>query len=90
MTATTFQFLILTSFILAPLLSVEGKIPESCKKYECPTFNVTEMGKDYEIRSYDSPVWISTSPVQDTSLVAATRKEFSRYFYFLLLIYFLY
>jgi len=86
MTATTLQFLVLTTFIVATFFSVEGKIPESCKKYECPTYNVTEMGKDYEIRSYNSPVWISTSPVQDNSLVAATRKGFSRYLYSLLLI----
>ncbi|WVZ09540.1 hypothetical protein V8G54_014070 [Vigna mungo] len=78
MSATTFQFLVLWSFILAPFLSVEGKIPESCKKNECPTYDVTEMGKDYEIRSYNSPVWISTSPFQNNSLVDATLYGLAR------------
>ncbi|ESW25381.1 hypothetical protein PHAVU_003G030800 [Phaseolus vulgaris] len=78
MSATTFfQFLVLSSFILASFFGVEGKIPDACKKYECPSYEVTEVGKDYEIRRYDSPVWISNSR-QDKSLVTATIKGFAR------------
>jgi len=59
MSATTsLQILVLSIFLLASFFGVEGKIPDSCKKYECPSYDVTEVGKDYEIRRYNSPVWI--------------------------------
>jgi len=76
---STFQFSILMSLLLVSLfLSVEGKLPESCQKNECPTYNVIEEGKDYEIRSYKSPVWISTSPIRNKSFSGATRTGFIR------------
>ncbi|XP_047162865.1 uncharacterized protein LOC124832650 [Vigna umbellata] len=76
-----FQFSVLISLLLVLFFwSVEGKLPQSCKKYECPTYNVVEAGNGYEIRKYDSPVWISTPPIQNKSFVGATRNGFIRLF----------
>ncbi|CAJ1932415.1 unnamed protein product [Sphenostylis stenocarpa] len=77
---STFQFSILFSLLLVSFLGVEGKLPQSCKTYECPTYDVIEEGQGYEIRRYNSPHWVSTSPIEDKSLVAATRIGFSRLF----------
>ncbi|WVZ09543.1 hypothetical protein V8G54_014073 [Vigna mungo] len=76
-----FQFSVLIYLLLVLFfLSVEGKLPQSCKKYECPTYNVVEAGNGFEIRKYDSPVWISTPPIQNKSFVGATRNGFIRLF----------
>lgn len=53
--------------------------PPTCKKIECPNYDVIESGKDYEIRRYDSPMWMSTAPIDDISYVSATRTGFLRY-----------
>ncbi|KAK7405378.1 hypothetical protein VNO78_06631 [Psophocarpus tetragonolobus] len=78
--SSTCHFLVLLSLLVVLFLGVEGKIPEACQRYECPSYTVTETGNDYEIRSYDSPVWISTSPINDTSAIRATETGFHRLF----------
>ena len=57
-----------------------GAIPPTCKRIECPSYDVIHFGNGYEIRRYNSPVWISNSPIQDISLVEATRTGFRRSF----------
>ncbi|KAL2326811.1 hypothetical protein Fmac_020238 [Flemingia macrophylla] len=74
----TFQYLLFS--LLVSLLVVEGKVPEPCTRYECPTYDVVQVEKDYEIRRYNSPVWISTDPIQDTSVVPATVTGVKRLF----------
>ncbi|OMO74618.1 SOUL heme-binding protein [Corchorus capsularis] len=54
--------------------------PPSCNRIECPSFDVIEVGNGFEIRRYNSSVWMSTSPIQDISLVDATRTGFLRLF----------
>ncbi|XP_004511057.1 uncharacterized protein [Cicer arietinum] len=58
----------------------EVNIPPTCKRIECPIYDVIEAGKDYQIRRYNSSVWISNSPIEDISLVEATRTGFRRLF----------
>ncbi|KAG5050581.1 hypothetical protein JHK87_002779 [Glycine soja] len=57
-----------------------GAIAPTCKRIECPSYDVIHVGNGYEIRRYNSPVWISNSPIQDISLVEATRTGFRRLF----------
>lgn len=48
----------------------------TCSHIECPSYDVIHVGNGYEIRRYNSTVWASTSPIQDISLVEATRTGF--------------
>ncbi|KAK9266477.1 hypothetical protein L1049_021389 [Liquidambar formosana] len=57
-----------------------GKTPPSCSRIECPSYDVVHVGNGYEIRRYNSTVWMSTSPIQDISLVEATRTGFLQLF----------
>ncbi|CAH9091029.1 unnamed protein product [Cuscuta epithymum] len=57
-----------------------GASPPTCKRIECPVYDVIESGKDYEIRRYSSAMWMSTAPIDDTSLVKATQTGFIRLF----------
>ncbi|KAJ6751918.1 hypothetical protein OIU85_002344 [Salix viminalis] len=57
-----------------------GIYPPSCSRIECPVFDVIQLGNGYEIRRYNSSVWMSTSSIQDISLVEATRTGFLRLF----------
>nr|GME06341.1 heme-binding protein 2 [Ipomoea batatas] len=57
-----------------------GLFPPSCKRIECPTYDLIEAGKDYEIRRYNSSMWMSTAPIDDISLVQATKTGFLRLF----------
>ena len=78
-TTTTLKlslFLTLISVSLSGILSYD--IPPTCKRIECPNYDVIEAGNGYEIRRYNSSVWISNSPIQDISLVEATRTGFLR------------
>ncbi|XP_004244318.1 uncharacterized protein [Solanum lycopersicum] len=54
--------------------------PPTCQRIECPNYDLIESGKDYEIRRYDSPMWMSTAPIDDISYVSATRTGFLRLF----------
>ncbi|KAK8706384.1 hypothetical protein V6N13_049953 [Hibiscus sabdariffa] len=57
-----------------------GIFPPTCNRIECPSFDVIQQGNGYEIRRYNSSVWMSTSPIQDISLVEATRTGFLQLF----------
>ncbi|XVF79277.1 hypothetical protein PTKIN_Ptkin14bG0208700 [Pterospermum kingtungense] len=57
-----------------------GVFPPTCNRIECPSFDVVHVGNGYEIRRYNSSVWMSTSSIQDISLVEATRTGFLRLF----------
>ncbi|XP_027355191.1 heme-binding protein 2-like [Abrus precatorius] len=57
-----------------------GTVPPTCKRIECPSYDVIQVGNGYEIRRYDSSVWISNPPIQDISIVEATRTGFRRLF----------
>ncbi|KAL2327097.1 hypothetical protein Fmac_020524 [Flemingia macrophylla] len=57
-----------------------GAVPPTCMRIECPSYEVIQVGNGYEIRRYNSPVWISNTPIQDISLVEATRTGFLRLF----------
>lgn len=65
-------------------LSEPEKMPESfpptCNRIECPGYDVIHQGNGYEIRRYNSSVWVSTSPIPDISLVEATRTAFYQLF----------
>lgn len=52
--------------------------PPTCNRIECPSFDTIHVGNGFEIRRYNSSVWTSTSPIQDISLVEATRTGFLR------------
>lgn len=81
MDATNIMNLSLFLTILSvSLFGVLSEIPSSCKHLECPGYNVIHVGNDFEIRCYNSTVWISTSPIDSASLVDATRVGFMRYF----------
>ncbi|XP_047163259.1 heme-binding protein 2-like [Vigna umbellata] len=90
-TIITLKLLSLFSFLLLLSISgvrshghqnaVRGSIPPTCKRIECPNHDVIEMGDGYEIRHYNnSTVWMSTSSIQDISLVQATRTGFRSLF----------
>ncbi|CAH2056822.1 unnamed protein product [Thlaspi arvense] len=57
-----------------------GIFPPTCSRIECPGYDVVEDGNGYEIRRYNTTVWMSTSPIQDISLVEATRNGFLQLF----------
>ncbi|KAH1120649.1 hypothetical protein J1N35_003809 [Gossypium stocksii] len=57
-----------------------GIFPPSCNRIECPSFDLIEVGIGYEIRRYNSTIWVTTSSIQDISLVEATRTGFLQLF----------
>lgn len=57
-----------------------GVFPPTCDRIECPSFDVVHVGDGYEIRRYNSTVWMSTAPIPDISLVEATRSGFLQLF----------
>ncbi|KAM7260561.1 hypothetical protein ACFE04_011234 [Oxalis oulophora] len=57
-----------------------GSYPPSCNRIECPSYDLIHVGNGFEIRRYNSSVWMSTSTIQDISIVAATRTGFLRLF----------
>ncbi|CAJ1978421.1 unnamed protein product [Sphenostylis stenocarpa] len=78
---------LLLSLLSVSLLAVRsdslrnvGAVPPSCERIECPSYDLIQSGNGYEIRRYNSPVWISNTPIQDISLVEATRTGFRRLF----------
>ncbi|CAE5957716.1 unnamed protein product [Arabidopsis arenosa] len=57
-----------------------GKFPPSCNRIECPSYELVHSGNGYEIRRYNTTVWVSTEPIPDISLVDATRTAFFQLF----------
>ncbi|KAJ8900689.1 hypothetical protein K2173_025500 [Erythroxylum novogranatense] len=57
-----------------------GIYPPTCDRIECPAYDVIEVGNGYDIRLYNSTVWMSTSAIQDISFVKATRTGFLQLF----------
>ncbi|MFQ6620937.1 hypothetical protein Gotur_002620 [Gossypium turneri] len=57
-----------------------GIFPPTCNRIECPSFDLIEVGNGYEIRRHNSTIWVTTSPIQDISLVEATRTGFLQLF----------
>ncbi|CAA0815924.1 SOUL heme-binding family protein [Striga hermonthica] len=45
--------------------------PPTCSRIECPSYDVINTGDGFEIRRYDSSMWVSTQPIEDVSLVKA-------------------
>ncbi|ESQ27267.1 hypothetical protein EUTSA_v10019113mg [Eutrema salsugineum] len=64
----------------APWNPSMGIRPGTCDHYECPTYNLAEAGYGYEIRVYDSAVWMSTAPIPAPSMTQATKTGFQRLF----------
>ncbi|PHT43672.1 hypothetical protein CQW23_17697 [Capsicum baccatum] len=50
--------------------------PPPCERIECPDYELIESGKDYEIRLYNSAMWMSTPPIDDTSFFSGTTTGF--------------
>ncbi|CAI8606893.1 unnamed protein product [Vicia faba] len=73
---TTFK---LSLFFTLVSLSLSA-VPPACSRIECPNYDLVQAGNGYEIRRYNSTVWISSDPIQDISLVEATRTGFLRLF----------
>lgn len=59
-----------------------GFYPPTCNRIECPNYDLIQSGKDYEIRRYNSSMWMSTAPIDDINLYSATRTGFLRYLWF--------
>ncbi|KAJ0989369.1 hypothetical protein J5N97_007725 [Dioscorea zingiberensis] len=57
-----------------------GFFPPTCERIECPEFDLIAEENGYEIRRYNSAEWMSTSPIEDISLVNATRTGFLQLF----------
>ncbi|KAG6480367.1 heme-binding protein 2-like [Zingiber officinale] len=76
--ATRFNLPPLFLALLLLLLSAAaaGTAPPTCSRIECPSYDVVDQGNGFEIRRYISPLWISTSSIDDISLVNATRQGF--------------
>ncbi|KAK8955652.1 hypothetical protein KSP40_PGU020515 [Platanthera guangdongensis] len=60
--------------------SAVGIFPPTCKRIECPAFDVIDKGNGYEIRRYNSTPWVSTSQINNISFVGATREGFLQLF----------
>ncbi|KAL0443720.1 UNVERIFIED_CONTAM: hypothetical protein Slati_2094700 [Sesamum latifolium] len=54
--------------------------PPTCNRIECPTYDVIQSGDGFQIRRYNSSVWISTQPIDDISLVDVGRIGFFQLF----------
>ncbi|KAL1223823.1 hypothetical protein V5N11_008804 [Cardamine amara subsp. amara] len=63
-----------------PLSQSLGIRPKICDQYECPTYKLVEAGNGYEIRMYNSAVWMSTDPIPAPSMTQATKTGFLRLF----------
>ncbi|KAF9606751.1 hypothetical protein IFM89_028127 [Coptis chinensis] len=60
-----------------------GIFPPTCNRIECPSFDVIQVGNGFEIRRYNSSVWMTTSPIEDISFVSATRTGFLELFFYI-------
>ncbi|KAL8161369.1 hypothetical protein V2J09_012858 [Rumex salicifolius] len=67
----------LTLLFLLPLLSIAlCKYPPSCNSIECPNYHLIQEADGFEIRRYNSTLWMSTSPIQEISYENASRIGF--------------
>ncbi|KAL5702633.1 hypothetical protein ACHQM5_027828 [Ranunculus cassubicifolius] len=57
-----------------------GISPPSCNRIECPGYDLIHTGNGFEIRRYNSSMWMSTSPIEDISFVDGTRTGFLQLF----------
>ncbi|KAL0311419.1 UNVERIFIED_CONTAM: hypothetical protein Sangu_2436600 [Sesamum angustifolium] len=57
-----------------------GVFPPTCNRIECPSYDVIHTGNGFEIRRYNSSMWMSTKPIDDVSFVSATRTGFRQLF----------
>ncbi|KAI3841622.1 hypothetical protein MKW92_039487 [Papaver armeniacum] len=57
-----------------------GIFPPTCNRIECPSFDVIHVGNGFEIRRYNSSMWMSTSPIDGISYVESTRTGFLQLF----------
>ncbi|CAL4952311.1 unnamed protein product [Urochloa decumbens] len=64
----------------AVLLAVAAAVPPTCERIECPAYEVVDSANGFEIRRYTDAMWVSTSPIEDISFVAATRTGFLQLF----------
>jgi hypothetical protein len=55
---------------------VTAAVPPTCERIECPAYEVVDSANGFEIRRYTDAMWVSTSPIDDISFVAATRTGF--------------
>lgn len=67
---------ILISILFFAAVAVNGASPPTCERIECPEYKVVDSGNGFEIRLYESAQWTSTDPIDDISLVEATRTGF--------------
>ena len=51
--------------------------PANCLRLECAPYQVIHSQKDYEIRSYRTATWISTSPINSNSYKDAVGHGFN-------------
>ncbi|KAJ3693889.1 hypothetical protein LUZ60_009369 [Juncus effusus] len=64
---------LLSYFLVASALA---SFPPTCERIECPSYDVLDQGNGFEVRRYNSTVWVSAGPIEDISLVNATRTAF--------------
>uniref|UniRef100_A0A1J3K335 Heme-binding protein 2 n=1 Tax=Noccaea caerulescens TaxID=107243 RepID=A0A1J3K335_NOCCA len=64
----------------APWNPSMGMRPGTCDRYECPAYKLVDTGYGFEIRMYDSAVWMSTAPIPAPSMTQATKTGFQRLF----------
>ncbi|KAK6134484.1 hypothetical protein DH2020_031766 [Rehmannia glutinosa] len=57
-----------------------GVFPPTCSRIECPSYDVIHAGIGFEIRRYNSSMWVSTKPIDDISFVDAGRIGFFQLF----------
>ncbi|GFP98869.1 heme-binding protein 2 [Phtheirospermum japonicum] len=57
-----------------------GVFPPTCSRIECPSYDVVHSGDGFEIRRYNSSMWVSTRPIDDISFVDAGRIGFLQLF----------
>ncbi|KAL0406602.1 UNVERIFIED_CONTAM: hypothetical protein Slati_3974100 [Sesamum latifolium] len=53
-----------------------GVFRPTCNRIECPSYDVIHTANGFEIRRYNSSMWMSTKPIDDVSFVSATRTGF--------------
>ncbi|KAL3613731.1 hypothetical protein CASFOL_041805 [Castilleja foliolosa] len=57
-----------------------GVFPPTCSRIECPSYDVVQSGDGFEIRRYNSSMWVSTQPIDDISFVDSGRIGFLQLF----------